>query len=525
MEIPSFALAVVEDLSTEMDAATRFKRFVSALSAAMPGHACALLKREGTVLKPVAVRGLVAESMGRRFELAEHPRLATIMSYRGVTHFPHHSSLPDPYDGLLEGVELGNLHVHDCMGCHLHVNGRSWGAVTLDSLKPGVFDTRVERALAAFARFGEAVVHMAELGEQAQSKARMAAMGLGQAVLGDFLQGGAVAHGAREMIGDSQAMQALRQEIATVANSPLTVLVHGETGVGKELVAQALHLQSGRASHPFVAINCAALPDNLIESELFGHVKGAYSGAASDRMGKFELAHSGTLFLDEVGELSATAQSKLLRVLQSGQVQRVGSDKEHRVDVRVIAASNRDLAAEVKAGRFRADLFHRLCVYPLKVPTLRERGGDILQLGGYFLEQNRSSLGLRNLRLDPACEPLLLNYPWPGNVRELEHTISRAALRAHLNHGGDVVTIQPEHLDLAASGLPAAAAQLHTQSQVPTGNLRQAVDDYTAQLIKAALEQSQGNYSAAARQLGLDAGNFHRMCKRLLPPQPGRGSR
>jgi len=188
----------------------------------------------------------------------------------------------------------------------------------------------------------------------------------------------------REMIGDSMPIRELKQEILTVANSQLAVLIHGETGVGKELVAQALHAMSSRASLPLVVINCAALPDQLIESELFGHVKGAFSGAERDRQGKFELADGGTLFLDEVGELSASAQAKLLRVLQSGQVQRVGSDREHRVDVRIVAASNRDLSAEVKEGRFRADLYHRLCAYPLHIPPLRERGDDVVLLAGYF---------------------------------------------------------------------------------------------------------------------------------------------
>jgi anaerobic nitric oxide reductase transcription regulator len=162
------------------------------------------------------------------------------------------------------------------------------------------------------------------------------------------------------------------------------VLVTGETGTGKELVAQAVHAQSGRADKPMISINCAALPDNLVESELFGHVRGAFTGALSERSGKFEQAHQGTLFLDEVGELSLPVQAKLLRVLQSGQLQRLGSDREHHVDVRVIAATNRDLAAEVGAGRMRADFYHRLNVYPLNVPPLRERD-SVLQLAGYFL--------------------------------------------------------------------------------------------------------------------------------------------
>lgn len=512
MELSSFVLAVIEDLAADIDQPTRYTRYVNTLAAALPGNACALLKKEGNALKPLAVRGLVSDSLGRRFELNEHPRLNAIMTYRGVTHFPNKSTLPDPYDGLLEGVHAGDLNVHDCMGCPLYVNGKLWGAITLDSLKAGVFDSRVERAMAMFARLGEAVVHVASMGERSASWKYQAAQvtGLGS------LEGVQLAR--REMIGDSEALRALKEEILTVANSQLAVLIHGETGVGKELVAQALHAMSSRASLPLVVINCAALPDQLIESELFGHVKGAFSGADRDRSGKFELANGGTLFLDEVGELSASAQAKLLRVLQSGQVQRVGSDREHRVDVRIVAASNRDLSLEVKEGRFRADLYHRLCAYPLHIPPLRERGDDVVLLAGYFLEQNRSRLGLRNLRLGRGCEAALKHYSWPGNVRELEHTLGRAALKARRDEAGPMVTIELEHLDLM-SNQSSLMASRPTGAALPEGleglNYRDAVDDFSKKLVLSVLKQTQGNRAAAARQLGLDSGNFHRMLKRL----------
>jgi anaerobic nitric oxide reductase transcription regulator len=205
----------------------------------------------------------------------------------------------------------------------------------------------------------------------------------------------------KELIGQSKVHKRLLEEIKLVGGSDLTVLITGETGVGKELVAQAIHAASPRAEKPLISLNCAALPETLVESELFGHVRGAFTGA-NERRGKFELANGGTLFLDEVGELSLTVQAKLLRVLQSGQLQRLGSDQEHRVDVRLIAATNRDLAAEVRNGRYRADFYHRLSVYPLQVPALRERGRDVLLLAGFFLEQNRSRMGLGSLRLSPA---------------------------------------------------------------------------------------------------------------------------
>jgi anaerobic nitric oxide reductase transcription regulator len=301
------------------------------------------------------------------------------------------------------------------------VGGRLWGLLTLDALQAGAFDPvgpAQRQALVTLVQDGiEAAGTIRQLAEQAhREQARLQA-----------LQRSTLAQ--RSLGGHSPAMQALLREIDLVAGSDLTVLILGETGVGKELVAQRLHAQSARRERPLVQVNCAALPDTLADSELFGHRRGAFTGALQDRAGRFELADGGTLFLDEVGELSLPVQAKLLRVLQSGEVQRPGSDRLLRVDVRVLAATNRDLAAEVAAGRFRADLYHRLSVYPLRVPALRERGRDVLALAGGFLEENQHRLGTRNLRLTPAAKAWLLQQPWPGNVRELEHVISRAALR------------------------------------------------------------------------------------------------
>jgi anaerobic nitric oxide reductase transcription regulator len=196
----------------------------------------------------------------------------------------------------------------------------------------------------------------------------------------------------------------------------------------------------------------------------------------------------------------------------------VGSDREHRVDVRIVAASNRDLSLEVREGRFRADLYHRLCAYPLHIPPLRERGDDVVLLAGYFLEQNRSRLGLRNLRLGRGCEAALKHYNWPGNVRELEHTLGRAALKARRDEAGPMVTIELEHLDLM-SNQSSPMASRPTGAALPEGleglNYRDAVDDFSKKLVLSVLKQTQGNRAAAARQLGLDSGNFHRMLKRL----------
>ncbi len=240
-----------------------------------------------------------------------------------------------------------------------------------------------------------------------------------------------------------------------------------------------------------------------------------------ERRGKFELADGGTLFLDEVGELPLAIQAKLLRVLQSGQLQRLGSDREHHVDVRLIAATNRDLAEEVRAGRFRADLYHRLSVYPLRVPPLRERGNDILLLAGYFLEQNRPRLGLRSLRLTREAQAALVGYPWPGNVRELEHLIGRASLKALANHSqrSRILSLGVEDLTLNSlqKGVDEnrAAETSSDSDSVPTGGLRPAVDAFQRRMISQSLERHDGNWAAVARDMGLDRANLNRLAKRL----------
>ena len=307
-----------------------------------------------------------------------------------------------------------------------------------------------------------------------------------------------------------------------VANSELPVLLLGETGVGKELFARRLHRKSPRHNAPLIHVNCAALPESLAESELFGHVKGAFSGAMSDRPGRFEAANGGTLFLDEVGELPLTVQAKLLRTLQNGEIQRLGADQPRKVDVRIIAATNRQLHEQVREGQFRADLYHRLSVYPVPIPPLRERGNDVLLLAGNFLELNRARLGFRSLRLSPAAEQALCSYDWPGNVRELEHVISRAALRA-VSRGAlrtEIVTLEPEHLALDATIIRTInkaenALIPEIESNEPAVSLKIAVDGYQRQLIRQTLEACQGNWANVARRLDLDPSNLHKLAKRL----------
>ncbi len=448
-------IPLVSDLSRELPDEERYRRLLCSLRHWLPCDATALLRLEGDVLIPLAVDGLSPDALGRRFRVSEHPRFEALLASDGPLRFAADCDLPDPYDGLVDGH--GALEVHDCLGCVLSVQGRPWGLITLDSLDPSSFGSVDLDNLQAFASLAAATV-MA--GERINQLARGFE---DQRQLAEVYKRAAGGRAPRELIGQSAVHQRMQQEIELVGNSPLTVLVMGETGVGKELVAESIHLHSPRAHKPLISLNCAALPEMLVESELFGHVKGAFSGAVNGRSGRFELADGGTLFLDEVGELPLSVQSKLLRVLQSGQLQRVGADQEHHVDVRIIAATNRDLAEEVRSGRFRADLYHRLSVYPLLVPALRERGRDVLLLAGYFLEENRVRMGLRGLRLSAEAQRLLLAHPWPGNVRELEHLISRAVLKALSAHPQKprILTVEGPALGLdgSASATPLPTAE------------------------------------------------------------------
>ena len=234
--------------------------------------------------------------------------------------------------------------------------------------------------------------------------------------------------GMENIVSQNQSFLQVLRQIEQVAETRATVLIHGETGTGKELVARAVHSISNRSDKPFIKLNCAAIPDSLMESELFGYRKGAFTGANEDRKGKFERAHKGTIFLDEIGELPLELQSKLLRVLQEGSIEKIGEDSPIQVDVRIIAATNRDLQAEVKAGNFRSDLFYRLNVFPIAVPPLRERRDDIPLLVKHFIDKHNQELGKNIQSVPKKTMDLLMKHPWSGNIRELENMVERAMI-------------------------------------------------------------------------------------------------
>jgi Nif-specific regulatory protein len=291
------------------------------------------------------------------------------------------------------------------------------------------------------------------------------------------------------IVGTSREMTPVYEMIGQVAMSDATVLIRGESGTGKELIAQAVHYDSQRAEGPFVRVNCAALPESLIESELFGHEKGAFTGAVQQRAGRFEIASAGTIFLDEIGELTPSVQVRLLRVLQEREFERVGGTKVLSANVRVVAATNRNLEKDMEEGRFRADLYYRLNVFPIHVPPLRERRTDIILLADHFIEKYNKRHGRSIGRLSTPAIDLLMAYHWPGNVRELENAIERAVLMAD----GDVIhaRLLPPSLQMAKPG------------DKRSGPLHGQLDALERELIVDALKVNKGNRAAAARQLGI----------------------
>jgi transcriptional regulator with GAF, ATPase, and Fis domain len=304
------------------------------------------------------------------------------------------------------------------------------------------------------------------------------------------------------MVGESQPMREVYQFVSRVAARESTVLIQGESGTGKELVARAIHSNSGRADRPFVAINCAAIVDTLLESELFGHEKGAFTGAVGQKKGKLEIAQGGTVFLDEVGELAAPLQAKLLRVLQEREFERVGGTRPIKLDIRLIAATNVDLNEASRAGKFRQDLYYRLNVVSLEVPPLRERPEDIALLAAFFTARYSEKVNRRVAGISPKARACLLRYPWPGNVRELENAIERAVVL------GSTELILPEDL-------PDSILEETASSEEPITALHEGMREAKKKLIEQAIEQANGNYTEAAGILGVHPNHLFRLIRTL----------
>jgi anaerobic nitric oxide reductase transcription regulator len=513
MEMLDTLASIATDLTAALSTKDRYQRLLSTLHRIIPFDAAALLRLEGEVLIPLAAHGLLPNAMGRRYARCDHPRLDSICKSSEPVRFPADSTLPDPFDGLLAKDADALHHIHACLGCPLYVDEKLVGALTADALDPHAFDHLDQDFLKAVGAIAGAQMQTANLIEALEHSAEH------QGLIASELMQDIQRRQGSQIIGSSHMIAHLRQEIDLVSRSDFTVLVLGETGVGKELVVRAIHSASGRREMPMLYLNCAALPETLADSELFGHTKGAFTGANRDRPGKFEVADGGTLFLDEIGELPLSIQAKLLRAIQQGEVRRVGSDKTIYVDVRLIVATNRNIEQEVEAGRFRADLYHRLNVYPIKIPPLRERKEDIPLLAGYFCELTQRRLGTGPVRLNTDTMNMLSRYYWPGNIRELENIVSRAVLKASIEYSREeTVIVEPVHLgtDFSYEANQPQQSIPEPPSSLPAGkSFREAVEDFQRKLITMSVANNDGNWSAAARDMGMHRSNLHNLSMRL----------
>ena len=501
---------IARDLTASLAAADRYARLLDAVTRIIPCDAACLLRLDGEELIPVAGKGLADEALVRKFDRREHPRLDAILNSQEPVLFAADSSLSDPFDGLLRSDPDALQHVHACLGCRLTEGNRVIGALTADALAPRAFDRLDMAVLAALGALAGAAMHTTALIEALERTAERR----GQ-VARELLR--SARHAERHILGSSAAVRRMLDEVRLVARSDLPVLITGETGVGKELAARQVHELSPRSQEALIQVNCAALPESIAESELFGHVAGAFTGAVRDRTGKFEIAHGGTLVLDEIGELPPVLQPKLLRALQQGEIQRVGTDRVIRVDVRIVASTNRDLKAEVAGGRFRADLYHRLAVYPIHVPALRERREDIPLLAAHFLDVWRQRLGLGPVRFSDEARERLVGADWPGNVRELKNVISRGVLRAAQRNAERSIAVLVEARDLdLGTPVEVSSATAASVEGVPTSApLADRVDAFRRREIQAAVDRHDGNWAAAARDLGLHRSNLHHLAARL----------
>ena len=386
---------------------------------------------------------------------------------------------------MAEAESLRHVEVRSLLAVPLAGRRRLHGVVYFQSSEAGAFAESDLKTAAAAAGIAGLAFDTADMIDDLRAENRR-------------LRGLAIEH---DMVGDSPAMTQLLEFIEKVAPVDSTVLLRGESGTGKELVAHALHSSSPRADGPFIAINCATLSETLLESELFGHERGAFTGAVQRSIGKFEAADGGTLFLDEVGEIPTKVQARLLRVLQERQFQRLGGNRQIQVDVRLIAATHRDLEAAIRDGSFREDLFYRLNVIAFNVPSLRERRADIPLLARHFVRLHCERLGRPGAGLDPETLRTLTAYEWPGNIRQLSNAVERAVVL------GDGEMIRPE--DLPDEVLERSAGE------VPLSDFQNAIVATKKRLLLGALEQTDGNAAAAARGLGLHPNSFRRLMRQL----------
>lgn len=506
-------------LNSSISSKDRYQHLLIELNKLIPFQAACLLEKNGHDFSPLAAVGLTDEALSKNYSIEEHPRIKAIDNSLSPIIFPPESRMPDPFDGLLLIDKEALNHVHACLGCPLIVEDELVGILTADSLEPNAFDLIDKSMLRAISAVAAATLRTNRLIDKLEKQAEV------QNQISKDLMKSSFQRIGGEIIGISPEIEMLRKNINLVSKSDFSVLITGETGTGKELVARAVHENSLRNNKPLIYINCAALPETIAEIELFGHIKNPHQGFQSERLGKFEVADGGTIFLDEIGELPLSIQPKLLHVLQEGVIQKLGSDKTKKIDIRILAATNRNLEEEVKAQRFRADLFHRLRGYPLHVPALREHRDDIPLLIGYFADLARKRLGLGSVRFNEDARILLKDYTWPGNVRELKNTVARIILKAANQNknrmtpilitpkflGDEFVKINEIDTRLDAN----IDKKMHQVKKYLGIHLKDATEEFQRSLILETVADQEGNWSKSAQILGVDRSNLHNLAKKL----------
>ncbi len=498
-------------LGQSLDSKVVFRRVLDGLSLLISYDVGTIMLKDGDWLKVVAQRGFKRSivDLELKFEIERHPRLKKAFAAKAPIRFQDPSE-PDPFDDLVEGADLLTGKVHSCMAAPMLLGQEPIGLITVDSLKEGIYQAEQEELLWFFGSFAALAIHHARLiGSLEESRRLLEEQN-------QNLRTSLTRSNGNELIGSSQKMKFLRQSIEVIATSLAPVLITGPTGCGKEIVARSIHEKSNRRDKPLIYVNCAAIPESLAESELFGHVKGAYTGALGERRGKFDLADGATLFLDEVGELPLQIQASLLRVLQEGEIQKVGSDSTKKVDVRILSATNRDLQEMMENGLFRRDLYHRLAVLSIMVPSLGERKEDIEELTCHFLHKLADRLGKR-FSLSPPLIADLKERSWLGGVRELFHYLESLATWAKALGHDTLLSETNQPLPAVNKSPPQENPEIKMDLWLDMG-FKEATREFQKQLAETALKHCQYNQSQAARLLKLDPGNFHRKLTELQKP-------
>lgn len=488
----SILYSIQQKLSAELNIDQVLETIGEAIFELIPKatHIMIVLKEEDKRFEPVLFR---SRTSGKGFK--EKPKISRTVFSKVIKEKEAILAAYAPVD-IGDSESIIGAHILSTMGVPLWKGDEIIGVLQVDNRdKPGMFDERDLELLTIFA--GQAslsivnarLFHKLKLAEQRLRKENI------------YLKSTEKRRIFQGIIGESPAMKQLFSQLEKVINTRVTVLIEGETGTGKELIASTIHYQSNRKDRLFVVQNCAALPENLLESELFGYKKGAFTGATSDKRGLFEIADGGTLFLDEIGELPLSLQGKLLRVLQEGEIRPLGAEKSVYVDVRIVAATNKNLEEEVKAGRFREDLYYRLKVFPIRVPPLRERRTDIPLLVNYFIEKYSKEYGKEIGGINDEAMRLLMIYNWPGNVRELENEIQRLVIQLE---PAEIIT--PQHLSPKITSATVPYLKLKPKK----GSLKDMMEEVEKWILIETLKECNWNKTQTAKVLGLTREGLHK---------------